>query len=107
MSVTNLTKKNFKEIVMDNDKPVLIDFWATWCGPCRMQGPVIEELAQELQGSAVITKLNVDESPEIAEEFCVMSIPTLILIKDGKVVSRKTGYTPKSALHGLMSSVRV
>jgi thioredoxin 1 len=90
MSAIDLNRNNFEEVVLNSDKTVLIDFWASWCGPCRMQAPIIEELADELEGSAVIAKLNVDENPELAAQFSVMSIPTLIFIKDGKIVGRKT-----------------
>src|SRR5659263_212965 len=103
MSVINLNRNNFKEVVLNSDKPVLIDFWATWCSPCRMQSPIIEELADELDGSAVITKMNVDENPELAAQFSVMSIPTLVFIKDGKVVIRKTGVTPKAKLISILN----
>jgi thioredoxin 1 len=105
MSVINLNRNNFKEVVLNSDKPVLIDFWATWCSPCRMQSPIIEELADELDGSAVITKMNVDENPELAAQFSVMSIPTLVFIKDGKVVIRKTGVTPKAKLISMLNTV--
>lgn len=105
MSAINLNHNNFEEVVLNTDKPVLIDFWATWCGPCRMQSPVIEELSDELEGSAVIAKLNVDENPELAAQFSVMSIPTLVFIKDGKIVGRKTGVTPKATLLSMLNSV--
>lgn len=106
MSAINLNSNNFEQVVQNSDKPVLIDFWAVWCGPCRMQSPVIEELADELEGSAVIAKLNVDENPELAAQFSVMSIPTLIFIKDGKIVGRKTGVTPKATLISMLDSVK-
>ncbi|HEX3025837.1 MAG TPA: thioredoxin [Clostridia bacterium] len=106
MPVINLTRNNFEEIVMNSDKPVLIDFWAGWCGPCRMQSPIIEELAGELGDSAVIAKINVDESPELAARFSVMSIPTLVFLKDGEIVSRKIGVTSKPALLSILGSVR-
>jgi len=106
MSAINLNSNNFEQVVQNSDKPVLIDFWAVWCGPCRMQSPVIEELADELEGSAVIAKLNVDENPELAAQFSVMSIPTLIFIKDGKIVGRKTGVTPKTTLLSMLDSVK-
>lgn len=107
MSAIQLNRNNFEEVVLNTDKPVLIDFWASWCGPCRMQSPVIEELSEELEGSAVITKLNVDENPEMAAQFSVMSIPTLIFLKDGKMVGRRTGVTPKSTLLSMLNSVNV
>jgi thioredoxin 1 len=106
MSVININKNNFKEIV-SSDKPVLIDFWAPWCGPCRMQGPIIEELAQEVGDEAVIAKLNVDENQEIASKYSVMSIPTLVIIKNGKVVDKKVGVTPKATLINLLNAVSV
>jgi thioredoxin 1 len=106
MSAININRNNFKELVLESDKPVLIDFWATWCGPCRMQSPIIEELANELVDTAVITKLNVDEDPELTARFSVMSIPTLIFIKDGKIINRKTGVTNKSTLLSMLNSVK-
>jgi thioredoxin 1 len=107
MAAINLNSDNFENVVMNSEKPVLIDFWASWCGPCRMQSPVIEELSKELEGSAVIAKLNVDDNPEIAAKFSVMSIPTLIFMKSGKVITRKTGVTSKSALLSMIDSVKV
>jgi thioredoxin 1 len=107
MSTINLTSDNFKEVVLNSDKPVLIDFWASWCGPCRMQSPVIEELSSELEGSAVVAKLNVDDNPELASQFSVMSIPTLIIMKDGKIIERKTGVTPKATLLNMLNAVKV
>ena len=106
MSAINLNRSNFEEVVLNTDKPVLIDFWASWCGPCRMQSPIVEELSDELEGSAVVAKLNVDENPEIAAQFSVMSIPTLVFIKDGKIVGRRTGVTPKATLLSMLNSVK-
>ncbi len=104
MSAIQITGKNFREVVMQSRKPVLIDFWATWCGPCRMQGPIIDELANEVGDTAVVAKLNVDENPELAAQFSVMSIPALVLVSNGKVVTRKVGFTPKAALISLLAA---
>jgi thioredoxin 1 len=106
MSATALNEKNFKQVVIDSQYPVLIDFWAEWCGPCRRQSPIIEELAGELEGSATIAKLNVDENPELAAQFSVMSIPTLVIMKAGKIVERRTGVTPKEDLLNMIKSAR-
>ena len=106
MSAINLNRNNFEKVVLGAGKPVLSDFWATWCGPCRMQSPVIEEIAEELEGSVVVAKLNIDENPELAARFSVMSIPTLVLVKDGKIAGRKTGFTPKAALLSILVSAR-
>ncbi len=104
MSAIHITRNNFKD-VMQSNKPVLIDFWATWCGPCRMQGPIIDELANEMGDTAVVAKLNVDDNPDLASQFSVMSIPTLVVVKNGKVVARKVGVTPKANLISLLTSV--
>lgn len=95
MSVITFTKDNFDSEVMHSDKPVLIDFWASWCGPCRMVSPVVDEIAEETT-VAKVGKVNVDEQPELARTFRVMSIPTLIVIKDGKVVKSAVGVRPKA-----------
>ena len=104
MSVINLTLNNFKEI-SNTDKPILIDFWASWCGPCRMQGPIIENIAEEMRDEAVIAKLNVDENRELASRFSVMSIPTLLIIKNDKVVERIVGLTPKEKLVSILNGL--
>ena len=97
MAAITITKENFEKEVMNSDKPVLIDFWTSWCGPCRMVSPIVEELANELTDKKV-GKINIEEQPELAEAFSVMSIPTLMVIKDGKVVSKSVGARPKQAI---------
>ena len=95
MSVIKLTKDNFEEEVMKSDKPVLIDFYATWCGPCRMVSPIVDEIAEETSDSK-ICKIDVDEEPELAQTFGISSIPTLVVIKDGKVANMSAGAKPKA-----------
>ena len=93
-----ITDANFDQII-SSDKPVLVDFWAEWCGPCKMIGPVVEELAGDYDGKAVIGKLNVDENPQVAARFGVRSIPTLLVFKGGQVVDKQVGAVPKSILN--------
>ena len=93
-----ITDSNFEEVVLKSGKPVLVDFWAEWCGPCRMVGPVVEELAKEYDGKAVIGKVNVDFNPKIATDFGIMSIPALLFFKDGKLVDKQVGAVPKHVL---------
>ena len=97
MSVINITRNNFQNEIINSDKPVLLDFWAPWCGPCRMVGPILEEIAGE-RSDIKIGKINVDEQPELASQFRVMSIPTLIVIKDGKIVNQSMGAKPRNEI---------
>lgn len=101
MSAVNINKNNFHKEVMDSDKPVLLDFWASWCGPCRMVAPVVEEIACE-RPDIKVGKVNVDEQPELASQFGVMSIPTLVVMKNGKVVNQATGARPKREILGML-----
>lgn len=103
MSVINLDSKNFEEEVLNSEVPVLIDFWATWCGPCRMMAPVVEEIANEVGEKAKVCKLNIDENKEIAEKYDVMSIPTFIIIKNGKVAATTVGVQPKENIIKLLN----
>jgi thioredoxin 1 len=92
-----LTDATFNETI-NSDKPVLVDFWAEWCGPCKMIGPAVEELANDYEGKAVVAKLNVDENPETTAKFGVRSIPTLLVFKNGQIVDKQIGAVPKSVL---------
>ena len=98
MAITHITKQNFKEEVLQSGVPVLVDFWAPWCGPCRMLAPVLEELDGDLAGKVKVAKVNVDEEMELAAQFQVASIPTLILFQGGQAVRRTVGVQPKAEL---------
>ena len=99
--ITELTPENFETEAVKSDKPVLIDFWATWCGPCRMIAPIVEEIAEE-RDDIKVCKVNVDTAGEIAAQFGVMSIPTLILLENGKVKATSVGYKPKKEILALL-----
>ena len=101
MSALNINSANFAAEVMNSDRPVLLDFWAPWCGPCRMVGPVLDEIAAE-RADIKIGKINVDEQPELAGQFGIMSIPTLVVMKNGKVVNQALGARPKDQILALL-----
>lgn len=102
MAELKITRENFENEVMKSNIPVLIDFWAPWCGPCRMMGPIIEQLAEEYVGKAKVGKVNVDEEGELSQAFGVMSIPTIVLVKDGKVVKQAVGARPKPEVEAML-----
>lgn len=102
MAELKITGDNFEEEVLKSDKPVLIDFWAPWCGPCKMMGPVVEQLAAEYEGRVKVGKVNVDEEMELAQKYQVMSIPTFLLFKDGKVEKQVMGARPKEELEKML-----
>ena len=102
MAVITLTKENFEAEALKANVPVLVDFWASWCGPCRMVSPIVDEIAEESDGSYKVGKVNVDEQPELASQFGVMSIPTLIVLENGKVKNTAVGARPKDSILGLL-----
>ena len=101
MSAININQSNFQNEVMNSDKPVLLDFWAPWCGPCRMVVPIVEEIARE-RSDIKVGKINVDENPELAGQFGVMSIPTLVVMKNGKIVNQSMGAKPKRTILAML-----
>ena len=101
MSAININKNNLRNEVLDSEKPVLLDFWAPWCGPCRMVSPIVDEIAAE-RGDIKVGKVNVDEQPELAAQFGVMSIPTLVVMKGGKVANQMVGARPKNQILAML-----
>ncbi|MDX9845931.1 MAG: thioredoxin [Tenuifilaceae bacterium] len=93
-----ITDANFDEIVLKSDKPVLLDFWAEWCGPCRMVGPFVEQIAQEFEGKAIVGKVDVDSNPGVASRFGIRNIPTILFFKNGEVADKQVGAVPKASL---------
>ena len=93
-----LTDANFEENVLNSDKPALVDFWAVWCGPCRMVGPVVEEIANDYEGKAIVGKVDVDNNPEIAQKYGIRNIPTILFIKNGEIVDKQVGAVQKATL---------
>lgn len=102
MAEIQLTDQNFEQEVLRADLPVLVDFWASWCGPCRMLAPVIAEIAEEYAGKVKVGKVNVDEQPNLANRYGIASIPTVMLFKNGEVVSTSLGYRPKNELETML-----
>ena len=101
MSAISVNKNNFGREVLNSDKPVLLDFWASWCGPCRMVSPIVDEIAAE-RSDIKVCKINVDEQPELAARFGVMSIPTLVVMKNGKVINQTVGARPKAQILAML-----
>ncbi len=102
-NVLTLTKDNFEKEVLQSDKPVLVDFWAAWCGPCRMVAPIVDQIAAEYAGRVKVGKINVDEQGELAERYRIMSIPTLMVFKDGKIAESVMGSRSKESLAGMLN----
>lgn len=102
MAIKTLTKENFSEEVLRSDKAVLVDFWAPWCGPCRMVSPIVDQVAEEVSGRATVGKVNVDEQPELAAQFGIMSIPTLLVMKEGRVAATRVGVQSKQAILNML-----
>lgn len=104
-NIKNVGEQDFKAAVLDSQKPVLVDFWAVWCGPCRMVAPIVDELSEEYKDKMAFVKVNVDEAPKIASSYNVMSIPTIILFKEGKPYEQVVGYRPKKDIQKVIEKV--
>ncbi|MTI11116.1 thioredoxin TrxA [Curvivirga aplysinae] len=104
MSTVNVTDDEFESAVLDADQPVVVDYWAEWCGPCKMIGPALEEIASDMKGEVKIAKINIDENPDTPSKFGVRGIPTLMMFKDGEVVATKVGALPKTQLEEWINS---
>ena len=100
-----ITDANFEEIVLKSDKPVLLDFWAVWCGPCRMVGPIVEEIGKEYEGKAVVGKVDVDNNPGVAGKFGIRNIPTILFFKNGEIVDKQVGAVPKQTLVNKLEAI--
>ncbi len=105
MADITITDANFDKEVLKADKPVLVDFWAVWCGPCRVQGPIVEEIAKDLEGKAIVGKLNVDENPQMSMQFNVMSIPTVMIFHKGQMIRQFIGVQSKQTLMGELNKL--
>ena len=103
MAEITITKENFEKEVLNSDIPVLVDFWATWCGPCRILAPIIEEIAEEYDGKVKVGKVNVDEEEELAVKFGISSIPTVLLFKNGQIADKSIGYKAKSHFESMLA----
>ncbi len=102
MSVVTITKENFEQEVLNSNIPVLVDFWATWCGPCRMMAPIVDEIAEEKAGQVKVAKIDIDQQPDLASRYGIMSIPTLVLFKNGEAVQKSVGLRPKADVEALL-----
>lgn len=100
-----ITDENFEELVMTSETPVLLDFWAEWCGPCRLIGPIVDEISNEIGNKALVAKVNVDENPLVATKFGIRNIPTLLYIKNGEVIDKQVGAASKDVLEGKLNAI--